>query len=103
LKIGRLPPWLSSVIIAGVSAGAINSTYQKVRVEDVCRRLGLTPLCYLWEVDQLSLFDEMIGAGVDAVIIKVAAMGLDVRHLGMTLKQVGNLSPPFRSTSSPFF
>uniref|UniRef100_A0A915E2Z6 Diphthine--ammonia ligase n=1 Tax=Ditylenchus dipsaci TaxID=166011 RepID=A0A915E2Z6_9BILA len=45
--------------VRGVSVGAINSTYQKERVENVCARLNLTPLCYLWERNQLELFDEM--------------------------------------------
>lgn len=71
-----------------MSAGAINSTYQKDRVEDVCRRLDLTPLCYMWEVDQASLLDQMIAAGVHAIIIKVAALGLNERHLGMELSEV---------------
>uniref|UniRef100_A0A914I3C1 Diphthine--ammonia ligase n=1 Tax=Globodera rostochiensis TaxID=31243 RepID=A0A914I3C1_GLORO len=58
--------------IRGVSAGAINSTYQKLRVED----------------DQLELLDAMIAAGVKAVLIKVAALGLATRHLGQTLEQM---------------
>lgn len=68
--------------------GAISSTYQKERVEHVCRRLGLTPLCYLWERDQIDLLDSMIQDGVEAIIIKVAAAGLTSKHLGMTLKEV---------------
>jgi diphthine-ammonia ligase len=56
--------------------GAINSTYQKQRVEDVCKRLDLKPLCYLWEEDQIKLLDSMISAGIDAIIIKVAALGI---------------------------
>ncbi|CAK5085533.1 unnamed protein product [Meloidogyne enterolobii] len=74
--------------IEGVSVGAINSTYQKKRVEDVCQRLELKPLCYLWEEDQLKLLDSMISAGVEAIIIKVAALGLDVEHLGKTIKEM---------------
>ncbi|KAI6241276.1 Diphthine--ammonia ligase [Aphelenchoides fujianensis] len=73
--------------IEGVSVGAILSSYQKDRVENVCRRLGLTPLCYLWQKDQLELYDDMIHAGIDAIIIKVAAAGLTSKHLGMTLKE----------------
>jgi diphthine-ammonia ligase len=49
-----------NIFSSGVSVGAINSTYQKNRVEAVCQRLGLTPLCYLWELDQLELFDAMV-------------------------------------------
>ncbi|KAF7639815.1 DAO domain-containing protein [Meloidogyne graminicola] len=74
--------------IEGVSVGAINSTYQKKRVEDVCQRLGLTPLCYLWEEDQLLLLDSMISAGIEAIIIKVASLGLNIEHLGKSIKEI---------------
>ncbi|XP_038072963.1 diphthine--ammonia ligase-like [Patiria miniata] len=74
--------------VEGVSVGAILSDYQRVRVENVCCRLGLTPLAFLWRRDQEGLLKEMITAGVEAIIIKVAAMGLDSRHLGMTLQEI---------------
>ena len=35
-----------------VSVGAILSDYQRVRVESVCTRLGLTSLAFLWRRDQ---------------------------------------------------
>uniref|UniRef100_A0A1I8AS10 Diphthine--ammonia ligase n=1 Tax=Steinernema glaseri TaxID=37863 RepID=A0A1I8AS10_9BILA len=73
--------------VEAVSAGAILSSYQKVRVEHVCARLGLKPLCYLWERNQQELLDEMITAGVHAVLIKVAAMGLSDKHLGLSLAE----------------
>ena len=57
--------------VTGVSVGAILSDYQRVRVESVCLRLGLTPLAYLWRRDQSRLLGEMVEAGVQAVLIKV--------------------------------
>ncbi|KAF8195745.1 hypothetical protein K438DRAFT_1918923 [Mycena galopus ATCC 62051] len=74
--------------IEGVSVGAILSNYQRVRVEHVCRRLSLTPLCYLWQRDQGELMTEMIAAGMEAILIKVAGIGLTVKHLGNTLAQM---------------
>ncbi|KAJ7682662.1 hypothetical protein DFH06DRAFT_1389612 [Mycena polygramma] len=74
--------------IEGVSVGAILSNYQRVRVEHVCRRLSLTPLCYLWQRDQGDLMTEMIAAGMEAILIKVAGIGLTVKHLGKTLAQM---------------
>lgn len=53
-----------------------------------CRRLGLTALCYLWQRDQKELLDEMIEAGVEAVLIKVAGIGLKPQHLGHSLAQM---------------
>ena len=86
--------------IQGVSAGAILSNYQRARVENVCTRLGLTCLAFLWQRDQKELLAEMVDAGVTAVVIKVAAIGISIPfltdsglkriHLGKTL---GELQP----------
>jgi diphthine-ammonia ligase len=76
--------------IQGVSVGAILSTYQRARVENVCSRLGLTCLAYLWQRDQKELLSEMIQAGLTAVIIKVAAIGINssVQRLTIGLKSL---------------
>ncbi|XP_067895485.1 diphthine--ammonia ligase isoform X2 [Heterodontus francisci] len=75
--------------VEAVSVGAILSDYQRVRVENVCRRLNLQPLAYLWRRNQEDLLREMILSNVQAMIIKVAAFGLDPgKHLGKTLDQV---------------
>jgi len=73
--------------IEAVSVGAILSNYQRVRVENVCQRLGLTALCYLWQRDQEELLNEIIECGVNAILIKVAALGLvPEKHLGKSLQ-----------------
>ncbi|KAM9238998.1 diphthine--ammonia ligase isoform 2-T2 [Leptosomus discolor] len=75
--------------VEGVSVGAILSDYQRVRVEDVCRRLNLQPLAYLWRRNQEMLLKEIISSNIQAIIIKVAAFGLDPdKHLGKTLDQM---------------
>lgn len=72
----------------GISVGAIASNYQRLRVENVASRLGMTVLAYLWERDQQTLLRDMVDAGVIAIIIKVACVGLNRRHLGMTLAEI---------------
>ncbi|GME81609.1 unnamed protein product [[Candida] boidinii] len=57
--------------VQGVSVGAILSTYQRTRVEDVCLRLGLTSLSYLWNRDQGELMNEMCQSEMEARIIKI--------------------------------
>ncbi|KAM9777262.1 diphthine--ammonia ligase [Neosynchiropus ocellatus] len=75
--------------VEGVSVGAILSDYQRVRVENVCQRLGLQPLAYLWRRDQETLLSEMISSGLHAILIKVAAFGLDPeKHLGKSLSEM---------------
>ncbi|EAW10373.1 diphthine--ammonia ligase family protein [Aspergillus clavatus NRRL 1] len=76
-----------------VSAGAILSTYQRTRIENVAARLGLTPLAWLWMYPELpppvermgvsaavaeaGLLEDMAACGCEARIIKVASGGLD--------------------------
>ncbi|GAA5943017.1 diphthine--ammonia ligase [Sporobolomyces koalae] len=74
--------------VEAVAAGAILSNYQRVRVEHVCLRLGLTSIAYLWERNQRELLDEMVASGQQSVIVKVAGAGLGVQHLGKTLGQM---------------
>ncbi|PNF17010.1 Diphthine--ammonia ligase [Cryptotermes secundus] len=72
--------------VDAVAVGAILSDYQRIRVENVCARLGLVALAYLWRRDQGELLQEMIDCHIDAIVIKVAALGLDPsKHLGMTI------------------
>jgi diphthine-ammonia ligase len=75
--------------VGGVCSGAILSSYQRLRVEHVCARLGLLSYAYLWQRtagDVLSLAAQL---RVEARLIKVASMGLAPRrHLGKTLVEL---------------
>lgn len=84
LKVKRRHP-----DIKGVSCGAIVSNYQRLRVENVCIRLGLLPLAYTWLRDRNTLLSDILGSGICAVTVKVAGAGLDpYKHLGKTLQDL---------------
>lgn len=51
----------SGVEFDAISVGAIHSNYQGNRAQNVCDRLGIKMLAYLWERDQVELLQEMIG------------------------------------------
>ena len=51
-----------------------------------CSRLGLSALAYLWRRDQTELLGEMISSGIEAVLIKVAAMGIQACYFSIKLK-----------------
>ncbi|KAK0537017.1 hypothetical protein OC835_001841 [Tilletia horrida] len=87
--------------VEGVSVGAILSNYQRTRVEHVALRpeLQLVPLTYLWQRSQDELLAEMVNAGVNAVLIKVAGIGLDERDLGKSLAQ---MQPKLRRLNSMY-
>lgn len=72
----------------GVSVGAIASSYQKSRVENICKRLNLNMLAYLWNEDQNKLLQRMIDNSFDAILIKVACMGLTKQHVGLSIKSM---------------
>lgn len=77
-----------------VCSGAIQSTYQRTRVESVALRLGLLPLSYLWQYPSLpvqdstsgGLLQDMAAVGLDARIVKVASGGLNETFLWDSLK-----------------
>ena len=80
--------------LGGVCSGAILSDYQRLRVEAVAASLGLTSLAYLWRRNQASVLREMAACGLEAVLVKVAALGLRPQaHLGRGL---GELTPLLR-------
>jgi len=74
--------------IEGVASGAILSSYQKIRVENVCERLGLTSVALLWKRDQKELLCEMIDNNMNSVLIKVCTMGLDKNDLMKSISQM---------------
>lgn len=77
--------------IEAVSSGAILSTYQRVRIEHVCDRLGLTSLSYLWRfLPQKDLLERMLEDGIEAVLVRTACPpGLvPRRHLNTTLRSL---------------
>lgn len=67
-----------------MASGAIASDYQRLRVEEVAGRLGLASLAYLWHAPQAALLRGMIDGGLQAILVKTAALGLEpARHLGL--------------------
>ncbi|SBT82555.1 diphthine--ammonia ligase, putative [Plasmodium ovale] len=76
--------------VNAVSCGAIKSTYQKKRLEHVCKRLNLKILAYLWERDEKEVLQQMISDGLEAIIVKIAAYGLNKEHVGKSIKEMYN-------------
>lgn len=78
--------------VMAVSSGAILSTYQRTRIENVCSRLNLTSLSYLWRMSsQRTILDSILDDGqIDAVLVRVACPpGLvPHRHLGKQLRSL---------------
>ncbi len=68
--------------VQGVVSGAIQSKYQKERVEAICKKLKLKSIAPLWHCDEEAYLKELISSGFEVMIIAVAAQGLDESWLG---------------------
>ena len=72
--------------IQGVFSGAVASDYQRLRVEHAAARAGgLVSVAPLWRKPQQELLEEMERDQLDAILVKVACVGLNAKHVGMRL------------------
>ena len=71
-----------------VSSGLTFSHYKRLRIENVCQRLGLMSLSYLWLRDQDKLLQEMIESQMDARIVKTSSTSLTETHLGKSITEM---------------
>ncbi len=78
---------LKGLDIDGVVAGALESEYQRVRIERVCHELGLRSYTPLWHKNPEMLLRDMLHAGFEIVIVGVSAYGLDKRWLGRVIDE----------------
>ncbi|MCL2510038.1 MAG: diphthine--ammonia ligase [Methanomassiliicoccaceae archaeon] len=73
---------LSRLDIDGIVTGAVWSDYQWDRMNAVCGELGLKVFSPLWRKDQDLILDELLSAGIRAIIVGCYAEGLDESWLG---------------------
>ena len=73
--------------IQGIVTGALFSTYQRDRIEKACDKLGLKIFSPLWHKSQEQHLQELMRNGFKAIIVKVAAEGLDKSWLGKVIDE----------------
>lgn len=78
---------LEGLDIDGIVTGAIWSDYQWDRMNLVCGDLGLKLLAPMWRKDQDMLMDQLLDAGIQAVIVGCYAEGLDESWLGRPINR----------------
>ena len=89
--LGALRRALKRLDVDGVVVGALWSDYQWDRMNRVLGELEMVMVAPLWRKDQDMAYDEMVSAGIDAIIVGTFAEGLDEswlgRHLDMDAKK----------------
>ena len=76
---------LQDLDVDGVVVGALWSDYQWDRMNRVLGELDMIMVAPLWRKDQDMVYDEMVSAGIEAMIVGVFAEGLDESWLGRRL------------------
>jgi ABC transporter with metal-binding/Fe-S-binding domain ATP-binding protein len=69
----------------GITAGAVESRFQRDRLQGMADRLGLELYAPLWQRAPIELLEQMVAGGFEIVVIAVAADGLDEDWLGRVL------------------
>lgn len=86
-EVEDLKKVLEDLNIDGIVAGALESEYQRTRIEKVCHELGLISYTPLWHKNSEQLLREMIHARFDIVIVGVSAYGLGKEWLGRKIDE----------------
>lgn len=73
---------ISTLNVEGVVSGAIASTYQKKRIDEICKDLAIIHEAPLWNVDPVALLRELVDWNFEVVIVGVYAYGFDESWLG---------------------
>ena len=73
---------LRGLDVDGLLCGAIESEYQKKRVEEVCEKLNLKLVAPMWKKEPQVLMEDMLKENFKIMIVGVAAQGLDKKWLG---------------------
>lgn len=86
-ELDDLKQLLASLDIDGVVTGAIESSYQKERIDRICNDLGLKSIAPLWQKDPKGIMNELISLKFQVIIVGVSAYGLDQSWLGVEITQ----------------
>lgn len=68
--------------IEGIVSGAIESNYQKERIEKICKKLNLECFSPLWKKNQIEILENLVQEKFRIVISAVAGYPLDKSWIG---------------------
>jgi predicted ATP pyrophosphatase (TIGR00289 family) len=84
-EVDSLKATLRPLDLEGVVTGALESEYQKSRVDRVCEALGLRAYAPFWHTNLKRHLIETVSMGFQVVFVGVAALGLSEDWLGRKL------------------
>jgi predicted ATP pyrophosphatase (TIGR00289 family) len=82
VEVEDLKNVVAELDVDGLVCGAITSTYQKARVEQICRQLNLDCITPLWQQDPYKILEEILNLSFEVIITGVYAYGFSKNWLG---------------------
>lgn len=70
-----------------VYSGALESKYQKSRIDAICEKLELESIAPLWHKNPIKYMQEIVNEGFEVIITSVSAYGLTKEWLGKTITE----------------
>jgi len=86
-EVEELEKILSKLDIDGIVSGAVESEYQKTRIDTICENLGFKSFSPLWHKKPITLLGDILSAGFEVMVVGVSAEGLDGTWLGKVLDE----------------
>jgi predicted ATP pyrophosphatase (TIGR00289 family) len=81
-ELADLEHLVKTLDVEGIVSGAIASSYQKTRIEMICKRSGLECIAPLWRRSPLDILEEILDLGFETVMTGVYAYGFGKEWLG---------------------
>lgn len=73
--------------VDGLVTGALASTYQKMRIDGICKRLDMLSIAPLWHHDPADYLRKALQEGFEIIFVGVAAPPMDRKWLGRKLDE----------------
>jgi len=86
-EVEDLKNLLAGLDVEGVVSGAVASKYQKARIDDVCKQLGLKSIAPLWGEKPEKLLRELLENDFEVIIVGVYALGFSQEWLGRKINE----------------
>lgn len=82
VEVEDLKKLVAKLDVEGLVCGAIASTYQKTRVEQICKQLNLECIMPLWQQDPHKILREILDLNFEVIVTGVYAYGFSKEWLG---------------------
>ena len=86
--------------IKGLVSGAIESNYQKERIENICKKLNIKSITPLWHINREQYWNDLLNDKFEIILSSVYADGLDKNWLGKKINK--NLIKKLKILSKKF-